>query len=180
MPALRRGQLRPISRDPRIRLRPPRCNDERFPKSVGMGPVARKERETHSKVSTAFDTCELQSNIRSFRLSSKTSLGIDCRRAADFDTELLQEVRLRTADEVFIVRGKSEGRRRNLVYRRKDFQKEEGTPGRLTRLTSESRPAELAPMDDEMAGGSCTLDGLRSESVLRDWIPRRPAAKRFE
>ena len=98
--------------------------------------MTRKESKTHSRVPIAFDTRELQSNIRSFReLSSTTSLGIDCRRAA-LDAALLQAVRLRTADEVFSVRGKSEGRRHNLVYRRKDFQKEDGTLRNLTGLVS--------------------------------------------
>lgn len=98
--------------------------------------MTRKESKTHSRVPNAFDTCELQSNIRNFsELSSTTSLGIDCRRA-DLDAALLQDVKLRMADEVFSVRGKSEGRRHNLVDRRKDFQKEEGTLNPLTRLTA--------------------------------------------
>jgi hypothetical protein len=98
--------------------------------------MARKESKTHSRVATAFDTRKLQSNIRSFsELSSTTSLGIDCRRA-DLDTVSFQNVRLRTAGEVFSVRGRREGRRHNLVDRRKDFQKEGGKLGPLTRLTS--------------------------------------------
>jgi len=89
-----------------------------------------------SRVPTAFDTRKLQSNIRSFsELSSTASLGIDCRRE-DLDAVSFKKVRLRTAGEVFSVRGKREGRRHNLVDRRKDFQKEGGKLGLLTRLTS--------------------------------------------
>lgn len=92
--------------------------------------MAQKESNTHYTVSTAFDTRELQSNIRSFsELASTRSLGIDCRHAA-------LDVRLRTTDEVFSVRGKREGRRHNLVDRRKNLQKQKGTLERLTRLTS--------------------------------------------
>src|SRR6266566_8578653 len=132
MPARQRGQLRQISTDPRIH--PHHYNDERFPKSVGMGPMARKESKTHSRVPTAFDTRKLQSNIRSFsELSSTASLGIDCRE--DLDAVSFQKVRLRTADVVSSVRGKREGRRHDLVDRRKDFQKEGGKLGPLTRLT---------------------------------------------
>jgi hypothetical protein len=106
------------------------------PSQLGWGRQARKESKTHSRVPTAFDTRKLQSNIRSFsELSSTTSLGIDCRRE-DLDAVSFQNVRLRTADEVFSVRGKREGRRHNLVDRRKDFQKEGGKLGLLTRLMS--------------------------------------------
>jgi hypothetical protein len=98
--------------------------------------MARRESKTHSRVPIAFDTCELQSNIRSFsELASTTSLGIDSLRE-DLDTALLQDARLRATDEPFSVRGKREGRRHNLVARRNDFQKEEGALGRLTRLTT--------------------------------------------
>jgi len=98
--------------------------------------MARKEGETHSRVLTAFDTRKLQSNIRSFsELSSTASLGIDC-RCEDLDAASFQNVRLRTADEVFSVRGKREGRRHNLVDSMKDFQKEGGKLGPLTRLMS--------------------------------------------
>lgn len=97
--------------------------------------MARKESKTHSRVPTAFDTRKLQSNIRSFSELSTPSLGIDC-RLEDLDGVSFQNVRLRTADEVFSVRGKREGRRHNLVDRRKDFQKEGGKLGPLTRLTS--------------------------------------------
>ncbi len=96
--------------------------------------MARKESKTHSRVPTAFDTRKLQSNIRSFsELSSTASLGIDCRE--DLDAVSFQKVRLRTADVVSSVRGKREGRRHDLVDRRKDFQKEGGKLGPLTRLT---------------------------------------------
>jgi len=95
--------------------------------------MAQKESNTHYTVSTAFDTRELQSNIRSFsELASTRSLGIDCRHA-DLDAA---DVRLRTTDEVFSVRGKREGRRHNLVDRGKNLQKEKGTLEPLTRLTS--------------------------------------------
>ena len=73
---------------------------------------------------TAFDTRKLQSNIRSVsELSSTASLGIDC-RFEDLGAVSFQNVSPRTADEVFSVRGKREGRRHDLVDSMKDFQKE--------------------------------------------------------
>ncbi len=97
--------------------------------------MARKSK-TYSRAAIAFDTRTLQSNIRSFsEVSSTTLLGID-RWCADLDSALTEAVRLRTAVEVFSLRGEGEERRHNLLDRRKVFQKEEGTPGPLTRLTS--------------------------------------------
>ena len=98
--------------------------------------MARKESKAHSTVAIAFDTCKLQSNIRTFsEASSTTLLGIDCRRV-DLDSASLRAVRPRTTDEIFSLRGRRAGRRHNLVDRWKDFQKEDGIPGPLTRLTS--------------------------------------------
>jgi hypothetical protein len=79
-------------------------------------------------VAVAFDTRTLQSNIRRFReVSSPTSLGIEWR--ARLDLASLEAFGLRTADEVFSPRGEREGRRNNLVERRKVFQKENGIVG---------------------------------------------------
>lgn len=97
--------------------------------------MARKESKTYSRVPAAFDTRELQSSIRSFSELSSTSLGIDC-RCEDLDAVLFQNVTLGTAGEALSARGKRDGRRHNLVDRRKDFQKEEGTLGPLTGSTS--------------------------------------------
>jgi hypothetical protein len=81
--------------------------------------------ETHSRKAVAFDTRTLQSSIRRFNdVSSTTSHGIGCGRAG-LDLASLEAVRLRTADEEgFPLRGEREGRRQNLVGRRKVFQNE--------------------------------------------------------
>jgi hypothetical protein len=98
--------------------------------------MEQNEGKTHSRMAVAFDTRTLQSNIRRFsEISSPTSLGIECGRAC-LDPAPFKAVGLRTADESFSLRGEREGRRNNLVERRKVFQKEDGILGSLTRLTS--------------------------------------------
>ena len=146
-------------------------------KSVGMGQMGSSG--AYSRKAVAFDTRTLQSSIRRFSdVSSTISLGISCGCGrAGLDRASLEAVGLRTADEEgFPLRGEREGGRQNLVGRRKVFQNEGGMVGSLTRLTSSSRAAD--PVDDETAGPSWGSEVLRP--VGRDWIPRRPAAKRFE